>query len=53
MAIVAVEAVPAKSKPPAAVSSICIFTGGGYNFVASALLLTKASLMHLSEVKGG
>ena len=41
MVLVAIEAVPAGSKPPAAVS-VRIPTGERYGFVAAALLSTKA-----------
>ena len=52
MILIAVETVPAGSKPPAADDSMRVSMGGRCGFGASELLLTRASPMHVSEVRG-
>ena len=51
MAHIAVEAVPAGSKPPAAVG-VCISRGEGHDFGAAAPLSTRASSLVQERVGG-
>ena len=48
MALIAVEAVPVGSKPPATNDSMRTSIDGRFDFGASASLLTRASPMHFS-----
>ena len=53
MVLIAVEIVPAGSRPPAADGDMRTFAGGRCGFGAPAVLLTKASRMPFSGAEGG